>query len=176
MSFPPLSRDVQKMKGERFTRAVEKPIVSEAGRPRLPRHLCPEAVLAWREAVRLLRKRGTLTAGDAPTLEVFAETKARWIQAKKDLAERGLQITYTVLDKNGQAHEREKTNPNLKIAEFAEKQLLALAKALGLSPDSREKIKPPKTPKKKEPPKPGTWGFLKAQQKLEKQKAPEVQQ
>jgi P27 family predicted phage terminase small subunit len=110
----------------------------------MPKHLSPEGVVAWREASRLLKQRGTLSAGDGPTLEIYAETRARWIAAKKDLAERGLQIIVTMLDKNGNAVEREKTNPNLKVAEVCEKQLLALAKSLGLTPDTREKVKPPR--------------------------------
>ncbi len=47
----------------------------------------------------------------------------------------GIFITYVVVDKNGNQVEREKLNLCLRVVEIAEKQMLALAKSLGLSPD-----------------------------------------
>jgi P27 family predicted phage terminase small subunit len=144
MPRPALSIEEHKLKGTRPTRAVEKKTVAEAGRPRMPKHLSAEAQVAWRDAVRLLKKRGTLSAGDAPTIAAYSECVARWIAAKKNVEDNGIVVVVTMVDKNGVTYEREKLNICLKVVEVAEKQMLALAKSLGLSPDSREKVKPTK--------------------------------
>src|SRR5258708_13845373 len=47
----------------------------------------------------------------------------------------GIFITYVMVDKNGNQVEREKLNLCLRVVEIAEKQMLAPAKSLGLSPD-----------------------------------------
>src|ERR1700761_728449 len=74
-----------------------------ASRPKMPSHLTPEARKEWKRILPLLEKRATLTEADASALSLYCETFARWVLAKKDVAENGLTITTTVLDGHGQA-------------------------------------------------------------------------
>lgn len=141
----------------------DRAATTPAGRPRCPAHVKedPSAFAAWRDAVRIMRKNGTLSAGDAPTLAVYACVYSKWIQATKDVRERGFEIETTRTRRDGSTYETTAINPSVKIATDSERQLLALAKALGLSPDSRGRIMPTKEPKsKKWTPKPGSIGAL----------------
>lgn len=162
MSRPALSPEQHALRGTRPTRAkpeTESSIVS--GRPRAPKHLSAEALTAWKDAVRLMRKRGSLTPGDSPTLAVYAETVASWCQAKSDVAKRGQILCETRFSKSGTEYTVEVLNPSVRIMQDASRQLLALAKSLGLSPDTREKIKTPKAKTEKQfVPKKGTAGEL----------------
>ena len=133
------------------------------GRPRCPAFIKadPDAFLAWKDVVRLLKKRRTISAGDAPTLAVYSVVYSKWIRATKDIAERGFEVTVTKTNKQGEEYEIEVPNVSVRIATDCERQLLALAKALGLTPDTREKIKPTKAdPEKEYRPEPGTIGAL----------------
>src|SRR5262249_5889974 len=103
---------------------------------------------------------GSLTPGDAPTLAVYAETVAQWIRAKRDVEKRGQILSETRFSKAGNQYEVEVLNPSVRIMQESSRQMLQQAKALGLSPDSREKIKPPKAKAKNEPPRKGSIGEL----------------
>jgi len=123
----------------------QQPVQPANCRPKLPKHLCADAVVVWKQTLKLMRARGTLSAGDAPILQVYAEVSARWIAAKRDLAERGIIVRVTRHDKQGAEYSVEATNPCLAIVQDCERQMLSHAKALGLTPDSRERVKPAKT-------------------------------
>jgi P27 family predicted phage terminase small subunit len=122
-----------------------------AGRPRCPQHVKEDAAAfaAWKDALRVMRRTGTLSAGDAPTLAVYACVYSKWVQATKDVRERGFEIETTRTNKRGEEYTTSVVNPSVKIATDSERQLLALAKALGLSPDSRGRIMPTKQSKPK---------------------------
>jgi P27 family predicted phage terminase small subunit len=134
-----LSREQLKV---RAAEDKQQPGVSAEVRPRLPKHLSKEAVIVWRATVRLMRARGTISAGDVPALEVYAEVSARWQAAKADVAVRGIVVSVVKHDKQGNEYTTEMTNPCLAVVQDCERQLLALAKALGLTPDTRERVKP----------------------------------
>jgi P27 family predicted phage terminase small subunit len=115
-----------------------------AARPKMPAHLSPAARQAWRQIVALLQERGTLSKADGMALSIWAETQARWIQAKAELAAHGITIEVTVTDNNGVAHITRKPNPALRTCETCEKSLRALAREFGCTPQSRERVKPTK--------------------------------
>jgi P27 family predicted phage terminase small subunit len=52
--------------------------VVAAGRPKMPKGLSPVAEAEWKRIVPLLNKRGTLTKADAPALEIYVVSYARW--------------------------------------------------------------------------------------------------
>lgn len=112
-----------------------------AGRPKLPGHLSPEAVEAWKKVCKDLKAKGTLAKTDAGTLEVYAEVKASWIMAKRDEHERGQVIEEERFSKSGDRYTVRIVNPSMQIARDCSRQLLQLLKALGLSPDAREKVR-----------------------------------
>ena len=116
----------------------------EQARPKMPSHLSPEARKAWHGLVRLLEERGTLSRADSMALSIWSETQARWIQAKAELAKYGIVIEVTVLDSNGAAVITRKPNPALRTVEQCEKNLRALAREFGCTPQSRERVKPAK--------------------------------
>jgi P27 family predicted phage terminase small subunit len=113
----------------------------EAARPKVPSHLSPEARKAWRQIVALLEERGTLSRADGMALSIWAETQARWIQSKAELAAHGIVIDVTVTDNSGAAHITRKPNPALRTCETCEKSLRALAREFGCTPGSRERVK-----------------------------------
>ncbi len=115
-----------------------------AARPKMPSHLSGEARKAWRQLIALLEERGTLSRADSMALSIWAETQARWIQAKAELAAHGITIEVTVTDNNGVAHVTRKPNPALRTCETCEKSLRALAREFGCTPQSRERVKPTK--------------------------------
>ena len=74
-----------------------------AARPKMPSHLSPEARKAWHGLVTLLEERGTLSRADSMALSIWAETQARWVAAKAELAKYGIVVENAVLDSNGKS-------------------------------------------------------------------------
>jgi len=154
--MPRIALTVEELKlRPRGTKSQAKPYSPEieAGRPRAPKHLCSDALVEFKRVSKILGKRKTETAGDFATLAVYSEVYSRWVAAKKLLAAEGLQIDVTVLDSNGAPHTNRKLNPLIGVVERCERNVLALASAMGLTPATREKVKPARHT---EPPKPLT--------------------
>jgi P27 family predicted phage terminase small subunit len=127
------------------TRSQAKPDVESsfpAGRPRMPKHLCSVAADKWRELVRLLAKRGTLTQVDSSALEIFCETYARWRELVAEIGVHGAMVNVTVLDSSGTAHTKRVQNPAAKLAVQLENSMRAMLKEFSATPASREKSKP----------------------------------
>jgi P27 family predicted phage terminase small subunit len=121
-----------------------------AGRPRFPRNFSSEAKRVFKRLVSLLEARKVLTEGDVELLRLYALNFERHEQALAKIREQGMVCLYERLDKHGAAHQFEKRNEHLKIAEDCERFMRACLADLGLSPSSRGKITPafdPKTPK-----------------------------
>lgn len=110
----------------------------------MPEHLSDEAKTEWRRITRLLEQRGTLSKADSSVLELYCETYSRWLQAKRDVAEHGIIVSTTVLDRNGEQVTNRKQNPALRIAENAERSLRTFLREFGMTPQSRERVKPTK--------------------------------
>jgi P27 family predicted phage terminase small subunit len=119
----------------------DKPSSFVGGRPKAPAHLSPAARQEFKRCVELLVKRGTVTPGDVATLAVYAEVFARWIQAKQQIGDQ-LMIETEAADSHGQVRIVQRLNPLLKIVQNCERQLLTIAKNLGLTPKDRESVKP----------------------------------
>src|SRR5689334_13029679 len=112
------------------------------GRPRFPKDLSKDARPVFKNLVRLLEERRHCTSGDMYLCELFAELYCRRRRALVKIAEQGEICTYTRLDSNGNAHEVEKPNLWLKVAETSEKNMVACLDRLGLTPMNRSKLKP----------------------------------
>jgi P27 family predicted phage terminase small subunit len=148
MARPALTPEELRMRppGTKSKAKQDEPSVIAAGRPKPPKHLCPDALVEFRRVSKLLDKRKTETPGDYSALAVYAECYSRWIEAKKVLADEGLMIDVTVTDSNGAAHMSRRLNPLIRVVENCERQLLTLARAMGLTPDTRAKVKPAVAP------------------------------
>jgi P27 family predicted phage terminase small subunit len=116
------------------------PLAMQGGRPVCPRHLSKTARKEWLAAVKLLEARCTLDPAAGPTLELYAETRSRWLEAKADINTRGLLITIQKSTSKGELYDATVENPMLDVAQTCEAQLMQLTKTLGIAPDSREKV------------------------------------
>jgi P27 family predicted phage terminase small subunit len=142
------SAEVHALQG---TESEAKPLTNSTlkpGRAKIPGHLSKAARAEFKRAQKILTERGHATPGDFVLLSLYAEAVARWIAEKNDVATRGLWISVTVLTSNGQPVQKEIINPSRKHAIESEREILALAKSLGLTPADRDKVKQTDTGKK----------------------------
>jgi P27 family predicted phage terminase small subunit len=126
------------------TKSQARPVefTPSAGRPKKPKGVSKEALASFKRLCRLLESRRSLTPGDEDILRLFAVLFDRHARALTKLAEEGEIRVYVRFDSNGQAHDVEKTNMWLKIAQDAERQMVAILRDLGLTPNARAKVKP----------------------------------
>lgn len=124
----------------RHAPASAQPSVYMAGRPKISKALSKEGKAEFKRVCKFLEDRRTLAEADYYAIFVLAECWARYLAAKSALGTNFI-ITTTVQNKKGEPFEVEKENSLVKIVEACEARLLTLSKALGLSPDSRDKVK-----------------------------------
>lgn len=111
------------------------------GRPKFPKNLPHDARVVFKRIVALLEKRRHITEGDVELIRLYALLYIRHAKALAKLEDEGEVRIYTRLDSNGQPHDQEKPNLWLKIAETAEKNMVACLDRLGLTPHNRAKVK-----------------------------------
>lgn len=99
------------------------------GRPKMPPTLNPVAAERWKEMIRILRSRRTLTRADGPLLENYCVIYARWVAFCKKLDEEGPR------DADG------KLNPLAKAISALESRMQSQLQQLGCTPVSREKAR-----------------------------------
>lgn len=114
----------------------------EAGRPRFPKGLTPAGKKTFKRLCSLLEQRRALTEGDVEALKLYCVLQDRHGRALLHLELEGEVKMYTRLDSNGQPHQFEKENIWHKVAAGAEKQMVAILVQLGLTPKSKDSIKP----------------------------------
>src|SRR6266478_8553330 len=113
-----------------------------AGRPKFPKNLPTDLRQVFKRTCKLLETRRALTEADGPLLARYCIAYQRAERAQTKLDEQGEICLYTRLDSNGTAHQMEKPNLWLKVAQDAEKMMVACLDRLGLSPMNRDKVKP----------------------------------
>jgi phage terminase small subunit len=126
---------------------VEEPSTLQPGRPRYPKGLSPDEKKAFKHFSRLLEQRRALTEGDGESLRLLAVVFVRWQKAIQMVAQQGEIRVYTRLDKFGVAHDSERPNLWLKVAQDSEKFVQSQLDRLGLTPMNRGKVKPAEVPK-----------------------------
>ena len=107
----------------------------------MPKTLTPIETECWKQACKILKQRGTLSRGDAESIEIWSISKARWILARREIEKDGLTVTETRFSKSGEEYSITLPHPCLKIAENCERLLAGLAVKLGLTPLGREKVR-----------------------------------
>lgn len=132
------------------------------GKPKMPGDLTPEQEKQFKQLVKLLRRRRTVTPGDAPIIELYVRTHSHWVAACKFVDERGPMIQETRYSQAGTPYTLDIPNPALKLAASLASQLESLLKEMGLTGISREKVRVVKSAGKV-PPEPGTVGWFKEQ-------------
>src|SRR5216683_5683523 len=128
------------------------------GRPRVPKDLSPESRRTFKTLCRLLQERRQLTPADGETIRLYCCALERHKRAIEHLATEGEVTFYTRLDSNSVAHQIEKPNLWMKIAEQAEKFMLSTLTSLGLTATSRDRVKQVKPAEDEEEIIPGSMG------------------
>jgi P27 family predicted phage terminase small subunit len=141
MARPAKSKALHDLHGTELRSNLDESHV-EGALPRPPKHLTKASKKSFRNFVKQLAQRRAVTAGDGALISILVVTEERWLQALENLRDEGVVVEYTRLDSNGQQVTVEKPNVNLKIAEVAERSMVALLSKLGLSPKDRELVKP----------------------------------
>jgi P27 family predicted phage terminase small subunit len=141
-------------------RSAVTPTTLVAGRPKFPKGLTPEAKRIFKSLCRQLGDRHTLTEGDGHLIGLYSELWDRRRRAQEKLLVEGEIALYTRLDPNGVAHKIKKPNLHLKVAQDAEKQMVAILDRLGLSPVSGSKVKQTRPTEAAEEAKPGTVAYM----------------
>ncbi len=128
--------------GDRKSRAKASETV--AGIPRPPSWMSKAARREFRRVAAHLAARGTVSPADEQALTLYACSYSRFIIAQQDLDTNGQRIRVTVLDSHGAAVEVDRDNPSLKLVQAEAKTLLTFLRQMGMTPATREKIKPAK--------------------------------
>lgn len=113
-------------KPSRINRNEPQPI---AGTPRPPRWLRKEARPYWRDLVRQLEPMRVLTLADAGALAMLADAELDYVEAQKDITDRGGQV---ILGANGYVR-----NPAVMNKNHAFRRYRDLAVQFGLTPAAR---------------------------------------
>ena len=106
-----------------------------AGAPKMPAHFKGHAAREWRRVVPMLLDAGLLTLADAPTLEAYCETYARWKDAAAIVDAEGLVV---------EAKQGPVPHPAVNIEKAARKDCMEFAQRFGFDPSSRSKLAAPK--------------------------------
>jgi P27 family predicted phage terminase small subunit len=110
--------------------------------PRPPKHLSKLAKKSFRGFVRQLAERRSVTAGDGALIAMLCVIEERWLASLENLRDEGVVVEYDRLDASGNSHTVERPNISLKIAEVAERQMVAILSKLGLTPRDKEHVRP----------------------------------
>lgn len=137
-----VSNEMHKLRGTRAPRETAAASRVAGGRPKMPKHMTGIAADRWKEMVKILRARGTLTKGDGPALELYCETYARWRACLKEVEDHGVMVDVTVLGSSGEPFTKRVQNPAAKLAAQMENSLRAMLKEFSATPASRERTKP----------------------------------
>lgn len=130
---PPKSTALKLLDGTRPDRInfAEPPRVE--GRPTPPATLGPVALAEWNRVVEDLERLGVLSLSDRPTLALYCQHYARWVEAEEHIKKLGM-VSSTAA---GGA----KINPYIQISKDSAKEALRIAQLFGLSPSDRSRLK-----------------------------------
>lgn len=126
------------------------------GRPKFPRDLDPSLKRIFKNLCKLLAERRALTKGDVELIRLYCFQYDRHRPNVAELRTEGEITTYFRLDSNGKSVPQVTTNLRLKICTEAEKQMVSVLVALGLTPTAKDRARPtaPEKPAVAPPPDP----------------------
>jgi P27 family predicted phage terminase small subunit len=143
MSYPKKSEALHKLHGTTPT-APAKVTESyvQSGRPKFPKNATPAQRQTMKRICRLLEERRTITPADCEIIFQYACLMDLWEQAMVEIRRDGVIASYTRTDNHGQQFITRKKNEAVPVADSCSKQMLSILKELGLSPKSRDAVKP----------------------------------
>ena len=112
-----------------------------ASRPSFPKNISQSAKKKFKQLVRMLEQRRTVTAGDQEILRLYVVLFDRHERALGRLLAEGDIVDSEVVSKTGEVYTVQKTNPSLKIAEVCETKMANILSQLGLTPRTRTQVK-----------------------------------
>jgi len=142
MSRPEKDATLHTLQGTKSVAGKTDDSAAAPGRPKFPKGLPQAARAVFKRIVGLLEKRRHITEGDVELIRLYALLYVRHAKALAKLDAEGEVRVYVRLDSHGTPHDQEKPNYWLKIAETAEKNMVACLDRLGLTPHNRAKVKP----------------------------------
>ena len=137
-------------------RAVESESQIAGGFPRVPKDV---ERARFKRICGQLAKRGTLTPADLEIVRLLCVVSERHERALAKLKAEGEVRIYSRVSPTGESYDVEAPSHWLKVAESAERMTLSCLDRLGLTPASREKIRPTKPDPGANVPQPGEAAF-----------------
>jgi P27 family predicted phage terminase small subunit len=179
MSKPALSLDDAEFRMRpsdvnRPSRANPRGQVGRAGRPKFPDYLPEECRALWKELVKQLARRRTLTPGDGPALGLLVRTHLQWQKACEDVEKRGVMVNETRHSRGGFEYTVLVVNPCVKIAANLYSELKDSLKEMGLTGLARDKVAEVQPKDKEAAEIPGTVGYSLAHPELAQVPATEI--
>src|ERR1700728_3767774 len=101
MAMPAKSDALHKLHGTKSEAKDPTASLVAGGRPRFPKGISAEAKAVYKQLVRLLEARKTLTSGDESLLHLFAATWNVWRKAQDRVDAEGAVIEVTLFAKGG---------------------------------------------------------------------------
>jgi P27 family predicted phage terminase small subunit len=138
----PLPTAIKKLRGNPGHRAINhaEPVPAN-GAPDIPQGLSELAIAEWNSIVPALEQLGVLSKIDGKALGAYCECYAEWVQARKEVTDRGILIREAVYDKNGEEiGHKLKRNPAISIKNEALKLMKSFVIEFGLTPASRARL------------------------------------
>lgn len=114
----------------------------KSGRPKFPKGITPEQKNTFKRIVGLLSQRRTVTSGDAELIYQYSVLADLWQQAMEEIRTGGIICSYKRTDNHGKTFTVRKKNEACGVADSCQRQMFAILKELGLSPRSRDFVKP----------------------------------
>jgi len=138
----PLPTAIKKLRGNPGHRAINDAEPAPAnGAPDIPQGLSELAIAEWNSIVPQLEHLGVLSNIDGKALGAYCECYAEWVQAKKEVTDRGILIREIVYDKNGkEIGNKLRRNPAIPVKNDALKLMKAFLIEFGLTPASRARL------------------------------------
>lgn len=168
-------RDIKRPSRAKNAAYVEMP--GAGGRPKMPDGLSDEQQKLFKQIVKLLRARRTVTKGDGQIITLYVRTYTHWMRACDYVDKHGPMITEERYAPGGHKYSVEVSNPALKLTTTLNSQCESLLKEMGMTGISRKKVEPVKSAEsEQDPPTPGTVAWFQEQTAQSLAALPEIEE
>jgi P27 family predicted phage terminase small subunit len=138
----PLPTAIKKLRGNPGHRSLNdaEPVPAREV-PDIPEGLSELAIAEWNSIVPELACLGVLSKIDGKALGAYCECYAEWVQAKKEVTDRGILVKEPAYDKKGkEIGYKLKRNPAIAVKNEALKLMKSFLIEFGLTPASRARL------------------------------------
>jgi len=114
----------------------------QSGRPKFPKGITPAQRVTFKRICSLLEQRRTVTPADAELIYLYSVLAEQWQLALDEIRRDGIICEYQRTDNNGKVFTTRKKNEACGVADSCSRQMFGVLRELGLSPKSRDSVKP----------------------------------